>query len=157
MLGNFYAQYKTESGFTAKVSVGTNIGYITQNYFSPSYTAIGLEPLGIGGIGNKKSTILLSEYTLSYAKRIGDIHFFDVLAGYTYQHTQTNFLTTLSSGFTNEDLGVNNLQDGKPYARPYSAGLQKAGYIHCLWDQLFITRRVSFNGPISAVIIPPLC
>src|SRR5690606_39032420 len=72
VLGNFYAQYKTESGFSAKVSVGTNIGYTTQNYFSPSYTAIGLEPQGIGGIGNKKSEVLLSEYTLSYTKRIKD-------------------------------------------------------------------------------------
>ncbi|PVD52826.1 TonB-dependent receptor [Terrimonas sp.] len=127
LLGNFYAQYKTESGFTAKVSVGTNIGYTTQNYFSPSYTAIGLEPQGIGGIGNKKSQILLSEYTLSYAKHIKDIHFIDVLAGYTYQHTKTNFITTLSSGFTNEDLGVNNLQDGKPYgSRPIFSGLTES-------------------------------
>ncbi len=132
VLGNFYAQYKTESGFTAKVSVGSNIGYTTQNYFSPSYTAIGLEPLGIGGIGNKKSAILLSEYTLAYAKRIKEIHSFDVLAGYTYQHTKTNFLTTLSSNFTNEDLGVNNLQDGKPYgSRPIFSGLTESG-LHSL-------------------------
>lgn len=132
VLGNFYAQYKTESGFSAKVSVGTNIGYTTQNYFSPSYTAIGLEPHGIGGIGNKKSAILLSEYTLSYAKRINDIHSFDVLAGYTYQHTRTNFITTLSSNFTNEDRGVNNLQDGKPYgSRPIFSGLTESG-LHSL-------------------------
>lgn len=155
VLGNFYAQYKTESGFTAKVSVGTNIGYTTQNYFSPSYTAIGLEPLGIGGIGNKKSAILLSEYTLSYAKRIKDTHFFDVLAGYTYQHTKTNFLTTLSSGFTNEDLGVNNLQDGKPYgARPIFSGATESklhsllGRInYSLLDRYHVT--ANFRGDYS--------
>jgi TonB-linked SusC/RagA family outer membrane protein len=136
VLGNFYAQYKTESGFTAKVSVGSNIGYITQNYFSPSYTAIGLEPLGIGGIGNKKSAILLSEYTLSYTKRINDIHAFDVLAGYIYQHTQTNFITTLSSGFTHEDLGVNNLQDGRPYgARPIFSGATESS-LHSLLGRI---------------------
>lgn len=127
VLGNFYAQYKTESGFSAKVSVGTNIGYTTQNYFSPSYTAIGLEPQGIGGVGNKKSEVLLSEYTLSYAKRLKDIHAFDVLGGYTFQRTQTNFITTLSSHFTNEDLGVYNLQDGKPYgSRPIFSGLSES-------------------------------
>lgn len=123
LLANVYAQYKSESGITAKVSVGSNIGQTTQNYFSPSYTAIGLEPQGIGGIGNKKSEILLSEFTLSYAKRINDKHSFDALAGYTFQSTRNNFLTTLSSNFTNEDLGVNNLQDGKPYgARPIFSG-----------------------------------
>lgn len=127
VLGNFYAQYKTESGFSAKVSVGTNIGYTTQNYFSPSYTAIGLEPQGIGGIGNKKSEVLLSEYTLSYTKRIKDIHAFDILGGYTFQRTKTNFITTLSSHFTNEDLGVYNLQDGKPYgSRPIFSGLTES-------------------------------
>lgn len=127
LLGNFYAQYKTESGFTAKASVGTNIGYTTQNYFSPSYTAIGLEPQGIGGIGNKKSQILLTEYTLGYTRRINDIHSFDILAGYTYQSTKTNYLATLSSKFTNESLGVNNLQDGKPYgARPIFSGLSES-------------------------------
>lgn len=127
LLGNFYAQYKSESGFSAKVSVGTNIGYTTQNYFSPSYTAIGLEPQGIGGIGNKKAQIFLSEYTLGYTKRIKDIHAFDVLAGYTFQRTKTNFITTLSSNFTNEDLGVNNLQDGKPYgSRPIFSGLTES-------------------------------
>lgn len=127
LLGNFYAQYKTESGFTAKATVGTNIGYSTQNYFSPSYTAIGLEPKGIGGIGNKKSQILLSEYTLAYAKRLNDKHAFDVLAGYTFQSTKTNFITTLSSKFTNESLGVNNLQDGRPYgSRPIFSGLTES-------------------------------
>ena len=132
VLGNFYAQYKTESGFTAKATIGTNIGYATQKYFSPSYTAIGLEPHGIGGIGNKKSQILLTEYTLAYAKRIHDIHAIDVLAGYTFQDTKTNFLTTLSSNFTNQDLGVNNLQDGKPYgARPIFSG-QTESQLHSL-------------------------
>lgn len=127
VLANFYAQYKSESGFSGKISVGTNIGHTTQNYFSPSYTAIGLEPQGIGGIGNKKTQIFLSEYTLSYTKRIKENHAIDVLAGYTFQSTKANFLTTLSSNFTNEDLGVNNLQDGKPYgSRPIFSGLTES-------------------------------
>ncbi|MBN8857492.1 MAG: TonB-dependent receptor [Sphingobacteriales bacterium] len=132
VLANAYAQYKTRGGITAKVSVGSNLGYTTQNYFSPSYTAIGLEPKGIGGIGNKRSEILLNEYTLSYAKQINDIHAFDILAGYTFQRTKTNFISTLSSKFTNEDLGVNNLQDGKPYgSRPIFSG-QTESKLHSL-------------------------
>jgi len=53
-LGNFYAQYKIINGLIAKVNFGSNISQTTQNYFSPSYTAIGLVPNGIGGIGNKR-------------------------------------------------------------------------------------------------------
>lgn len=114
-LGNFYAQYTFLEGLTAKVNVGSNLSHTTQNYFSPSYTAIGLEPGGIGGIGNKRSEILLAEFTLFYTKKLNDIHSFDALGGYTYQDTKTNYSTTLSSNFTNESLGVDNLQDGTPY------------------------------------------
>jgi TonB-linked SusC/RagA family outer membrane protein len=115
LLGNFYAQYTPVTGLTAKINLGTNIGHTTQNYFSPSYTALGLEPDGIGGIGNKHIQVLLTEFTLNYAKRFNSVHSFDAMAGYTYQDTKTNFVTTQSSHFTNEDLGVNNLQDGTPY------------------------------------------
>ncbi len=123
VLSNFYAQYNPLEGLTAKLSIGSNIGHATQNYFSPSYTALGLEPKGIGGVGNKRSEILLSEFTLSYAKRKNAVHSFDALGGLTFQDTKTNFISTLSSRFTNESLGVNNLQDGSPYgARPIFSG-----------------------------------
>src|SRR5690606_40344850 len=50
-----------------------------------------------------------------------------ILGGYTFQRTKTNFITTLSSHFTNEDLGVYNLQDGKPYgSRPIFSGLTES-------------------------------
>ncbi|WP_298646007.1 TonB-dependent receptor [uncultured Proteiniphilum sp.] len=125
-LGNFFARYSPVEGLTAKINVASNISHTTQSYFSPSYTALGLEPIGIGGIGNKRVEILLSEFTLSYAKRLKDIHAFDALAGFTYQDTKTNFLTTMSAGFTNEELGVDNLQDGTPYgARPIFSGSTK--------------------------------
>lgn len=121
-LGNFYAQYRIIEGLTAKLNLGSNFSHTTQNYLSPSYTALGLEPDGIGGIGNKRVEILLSEFTLAYTKLMG-IHSFDALAGSTYQQTKTNYMSTTSSGFTNEKLGVNNLQDGTPFgATPIYSG-----------------------------------
>lgn len=114
-LGNFYAQYSLLKGLKAKLNVGTNVSHTTQNYFSPSYTAIGLETDGLGGIGNKRQEILLSEFTLAYSKKLKEIHAFDALAGVTYQNTRTSFISTMSAGFTNETLGVYNLQDGTPY------------------------------------------
>jgi len=127
-LGNFYAQYKITDGLTAKINLGSNISHTTQNYFSPNYTAIGLEPIGIGGIGNKSVEILLSEFTLTYAKQIG-IHSFDILTGFTDQESKTNYLTTMCSKFTDESLGVNNLQDGTPYGiTPYSGASNSSLY-----------------------------
>jgi TonB-linked SusC/RagA family outer membrane protein len=127
LLGNFYAQFTPVAGLTAKLNVGTDVSHTTQNYFSPSYTAIGLEPDGIGGIGNKRLQILLAEFTVNYAKQFNKVHSIDVLAGYTYQDTKTNFVTTQSAGFIYEDLGVNNLQDGSPYGdKPVFSGASES-------------------------------
>ncbi|MEI8084921.1 MAG: TonB-dependent receptor [Paludibacter sp.] len=121
-LGNFYAQYEIIKGLTAKINLGTNLNYTTQNYFAPEYTALGLEPNGIGGIGNKKVEISLSEYTLAYAKKIGR-HSFNFLIGYTYEASKTNYISSTTYGFTDETLGVNNLQDGSPYGNtPINSG-----------------------------------
>lgn len=126
-LSSFYAKYTPVAGLTAKINLGGNINHTTQNYFSPSYTALGLEPDGIGGIGNKRVEILLSEFTLTYVKQVNDLHSFDALAGFTYQDTKMNFLTTMSAGFTNEELGVDNLQDGKPYgSTPILSGASRS-------------------------------
>jgi TonB-linked SusC/RagA family outer membrane protein len=116
LLGSFYAKYTIADGLTAKINVGTNISHTTQNYFAPSYTAVGLAPDGIGGVGNKRQEVFLSEYTLNYVKALGEVHAIDALAGFTYEDTKTNFQTSQTAKFTNETLGVNNLQDGsEPY------------------------------------------
>ncbi|MDR0714067.1 MAG: TonB-dependent receptor [Bacteroidales bacterium] len=116
LLGNAFARYKLIDGLTAKVSAGTLISHATQNFFAPSYTALGLEKEGIGGIGDKRQEVLQTEYTLTYARQLNKAHFIDLLAGYTWQDTKTNYVVHLTSQFTDETLGVNNLADGaKPF------------------------------------------
>ncbi|MDR1225920.1 MAG: TonB-dependent receptor [Prevotellaceae bacterium] len=126
-LGNVYAQYSPVEGLTAKLSVGNNTTHTTQKYFSPSYTALGLEPDGIGGKGHKQTKIMLSEFTLTYAKRLNDKHAFDVLAGATYENTKVDFDGMQTAGFTDESLGADNLQDGLPYGkRPVFSGVSES-------------------------------
>ncbi|KAA6299878.1 MAG: TonB-dependent receptor SusC, partial [Candidatus Ordinivivax streblomastigis] len=125
LLGNFYARYNIIDGLTAKINAGTYISHVTQNLFAPSYTAIGLDVEGVGGIGNKQQQVSQTEYTLAYTKRINKAHFIDLLAGYTYQDTKTNYVINLTTHFTNEKLGVNNLADGaKPF--PPVSGVSEA-------------------------------
>ncbi|MDR0567147.1 MAG: TonB-dependent receptor [Prevotellaceae bacterium] len=117
LLGNAYARYSIAGGLSAKVSAGVYSSYVTQNFFAPSYTALGLEQVGLGAIGNKRQTVSQAEYTLTYTRQLNRDHLIDVLGGYTWQHTQTNYNVNLTSHFTNEDLGANNLADGaSPYA-----------------------------------------
>nr|WP_295922282.1 TonB-dependent receptor [uncultured Dyadobacter sp.] len=112
LMANFFARYHITDALVAKVSVGTSVNNATQNFFAPSYTSLGLAEKGVGAVGNKRNEVLQTEYTLGYTKKLNDIHFIDVLAGYTYQRTSLNYATSIAARFTNETLKHNNLADG---------------------------------------------
>ncbi len=119
LLANTYLKYKF-GDFTAKASLGLSNEHITQNYFSPSYTALGLSNKGVGGIGNKTNNIVQQEYTIDYTKSIHGNHFINALAGYTVQKSNTAYNSILVTHFTNEDLKQNNLADGSQIYPPAS-------------------------------------
>lgn len=119
LLSNVWAQFH-RGDFTAKVSVGLNREQITQNYFSPSYTSLGLATDGIGGIGNKGNEIWQTEYTLQWARQINDANYADALVGYTRQSSRSNYNSVLVTHFTNESLKHNNLADGSNIYPPLS-------------------------------------
>lgn len=124
LLSNVWTQYVI-GDFTAKVTVGLNKEQITQNYFSPSYTSLGLANEGVGGIGNKTNEIWQEEYTLTWRKQLNDNNYMDAMAGYTYQNSKTNYNSVLVTHFTNENLKHNNLADGSSIYPPQS-GLSEA-------------------------------
>lgn len=111
ILGNIFAQYTIIDGLKVKVNAGGNISYITQNYFAPPYTALGLNQdiRGMGAIGNRRTDITQTEYLLTYTKQLNAEHFFDILGGYTNQNTKTDF----SVSKANHLESFNNLSTGK--------------------------------------------
>ncbi|MDR2122587.1 MAG: TonB-dependent receptor [Flavobacteriaceae bacterium] len=116
LLGNFFVKYNITPGLTAKVNIGSNLSHTTQDFFAPSYTALGLALHGIGGVGNKQYEAWQTEYTLNYTKKFRENHSFDILAGYTYERTSANSSTAFSSNFSNESIKNNGLQYGtKPH------------------------------------------
>ncbi|MDR0866322.1 MAG: TonB-dependent receptor [Candidatus Symbiothrix sp.] len=96
LLGNFYAKYNipTIEGLAVKYSTGTNINYITQNFFAPPYTVLGINQdiQGRGAVGNRQTTVNQSEYLLTYTKQLNPIHYIDLLAGYTNQESKTDIV-----------------------------------------------------------------
>lgn len=93
ILANFYAQYVVINGLNIKVNAGQNIDYITQNYFAPPYTALGLNQdiRGMGAIGNRRTDVTQIEGLLTYSRQLSSAHLIDILGGYTYQKTKTDF------------------------------------------------------------------
>ena len=122
---NASLSYYIAEGLTAKAAVGANVTDITQNYFAPSYTALGLNEGGVGSIGHKQNQVTQGELTLDYERQLGDNHYVSGLLGYTIQSTQTNFNLSTTSRYTNEELGYNNLGDGSHVYTP-SSGQTKA-------------------------------
>lgn len=117
---NAFLRYQINDDLALKLSVGADLNSLTQNYFAPSYTALGLNEHGVGSIGNKRNETTQGELLLTYTHRFGSQHFVDALAGYTYQRTETEYNTTTTSHFTNETLGHHNLSDGSQVYTPRS-------------------------------------
>lgn len=92
-LGNFYAHYTILEGLKARINLGANIDYITQNFFAPPYTALGINQdiRGAGAVGNRRTDVTQSEFLLTYTKQLTPAHYIDLLAGYTHQKTKTDF------------------------------------------------------------------
>lgn len=119
LLSNVWAQYAW-GDFQAKATLGLNKEQITQNYFSPKYTSLGLSNEGLGGIGNKAHEIWQQEYTLNWSKWLNDKNYLNALVGYTYQKSNTTYNSILVSHFTNETLKQYNLADGSSIYPPES-------------------------------------
>lgn len=125
LLSNAWVQYKF-GDFTAKATLGLNKEQITQNYFSPSYTSLGLANEGMGGIGNKANEVWQQEYTLTWSKVLNASNYLDALVGYTRQSSSTNYNSVLVTHFTNEELKHNNLADGASIYPPKSGHSEAA-------------------------------
>ena len=123
LLTNFSLEYKLLDHFTLKAALGLDREHITQNYFSPSYTALGLANEGMGGIGHKNQEVWQQEYTINYDNKFG-VHTINALAGYTEQRTSTAYNSVLVTHFTNESLGYNNLADGSDVYPPASGSTE---------------------------------
>lgn len=113
-------KYNIVEGLNAKLAVGAHLDDITQNFFAPSYTALGINEGGVGSIGHKQNQTTQAELTLDWERQLSDAHFVNALVGYTTQHSQTNYNTTTTSQYTNETLGYNNLADGSHVYTPTS-------------------------------------
>lgn len=123
LLSNVWAQ-ASHAGFVARVAIGLSREQIRQNYFSPSYTSLGLANDGMGGIGNKANEIWQQEYTLTWAGAPGDSHYLDALVGYTSQKSTSDYNSVMATHFTNEDLKHNNLADGSEVYPPKSGATE---------------------------------
>jgi TonB-linked SusC/RagA family outer membrane protein len=128
LLGNFYARYSVPrvEGLTLKFSAGVNVDYITQNFFAPPNTVLGINTdiRGRAAVGNRRTDVSQSEYLATYTRSAG-AHYIDLLAGYTAQRTATTFQRTTVTGLeTFDDIGFSNVTSRDVRSRSKNATLR---------------------------------
>ena len=144
IIGNASASYEFAAGLIGKASFGFDIDNLTQNYFAPHYTALGLANGGTGSIAKRRLETWQTEFTLNYNHQFGRNHLVDALIGYTYQTTNRTFLTGSSSKYTDESLKQNNLSGGSQYAAPLSG--ESSSNLHSLIGRINYTLQNKYNA-----------
>ena len=144
IIGNASLTYEFLDGLVGKASLGFDLDNLTQNYFAPHYTALGLANGGTGSIAKRRLETWQTEFTLNYRHNFGRSHQLDALAGYTYQTTNRTFLTGSSSKYTDESLKQNNLSGGSLFAAPLSG--ESSSNLHSLIGRVNYTLLDRYNA-----------
>ncbi len=144
IIGNASLTYEFTDGLVGKASLGFDFDNLTQNYFAPHYTALGLANGGTGSIAKRRLETWQTEFTLNYRHNFGRSHQLDALAGYTYQTTNRTFLTGSSSKYTDESLKQNNLSGGSLFAAPLSG--ESSSNLHSLIGRVNYTLLDKYNA-----------
>ena len=144
IIGNASLNYGIIPGLIGKASIGFDIDNLTQNYFAPHYTALGLANGGTGSIAKRRLETWQTEFTLNYRHNFGKHHQFDAMIGYTYQTSNRTFLTGSSSKYTDESLKQNNLSGGSQFAAPLSG--ESSSNLHSLIGRVNYTLLDRYNA-----------
>lgn len=108
-IGVGWAEYEIIPNLKAKVNFGGDISNTRQSNYAPSYTSTGLANKGVASVGQTKTNVWQSEYTLNYSNVINNIHSLSILAGYTAQRTDLSTFATSNYGYSNDATGYNSL------------------------------------------------
>lgn len=138
VLGNTSLTFNILDGLKAKTSIGADILNINRTSFFPSVTTqIGRDFTGELTLANRNSANILNENILSYTKQLGDKHFIDVVAGYTYQKEVNRFTSTTTRGITAASVDQATLQGGPDILTPTSERRE--------WELESVLGRVNYN------------
>jgi len=144
LLGNFYATYNVPQvkGLSLRLSAGTDVNYITQNFFAPPSSSLGINEdiQGRGSIGNRRTDVQQGDLLVTYTRQLGKDHFIDLLGGYTQQKTTTTLALTNVVKLENFD----NIGFSSPTERDVTSR-KETGSLHSLITRVNYTLKNRYN------------
>lgn len=136
VLGDIYTEISFLNDFKLKVSIGTDVFYSKANLYTPSkiYQSNGKAS---ATVSVNRSINWLNENTLNWNKTFNDIHSLSVLAGFTMQQNNSEYVSASSAEFVNDIMKYNNLGAGAIYNQPGSSATQ--------WNLMSYLARVNYS------------
>ncbi|HEU0052182.1 MAG TPA: hypothetical protein VFQ39_03350, partial [Longimicrobium sp.] len=121
LLGNAYTSYELIPGLTARVSVGGDYADRFRNTFFPRTTRTGLEaPNGQAIRGTATVLSVLNENTLTWDRDLGELSHFNLVAGYTWQTSETERTNVTGSDFVTDVNGFDDISSARVRGTPSS-------------------------------------
>jgi TonB-linked SusC/RagA family outer membrane protein len=136
LLGDINGEFKIMEGLTAKVTIGADIFYDKANQYTPN-TIYQSNGKATATVGVNRSINWLNENTLNWVQTFNDIHSLNVLAGFTMQQNNTEYVMGSASDFVNNIMTYNNMGAGALYNQPGSSGIQ--------WNLMSYLARVNYT------------
>jgi TonB-dependent starch-binding outer membrane protein SusC len=140
IFGNVFAEYRILEGLNFKVIFGADAIISKSASYLPRTVSSGLSQGGAASINNNQALTWINENLLTYTKNIHDAHSFNFLLGFTQQASRSEFSSSGSRSFVNDNLGYNNIGSGAVSLVPGSS-------INTWGLQSYLGRvNYSFNG-----------
>jgi TonB-linked SusC/RagA family outer membrane protein len=152
LLSNLYAQATLYEGLTFKTTYGTDYATRGRNTYYNRNTIRGLQAGGDALVGSTTTSSWLNENTLTYDRRIRDIHTITLLGGFTQQRTDFTGVNLSASNFPSDVTLYNALQaasvQGVPSTRRTTRTLESwLGRVnYSLLDRYLLTVNYRADG-----------
>lgn len=136
---NGFAEYEIIKGLKLKVSAGYTLDSRKQDQFNNSKTRYG-GPTSSDGVNAQvvryERLTWLNENTLTYQTNIQKKHFFNALAGVTFQNSDYEYYSFRTTNIPNESLGMAGMSEGT---------LDSSSSSKSSWSMISYLARLNYN------------
>jgi len=107
--GSFYMEIEPVKGLKFKSTWGGYINNYENDQYLPTTTVTGAKTGGSAEISNASTNTFLNENILTYGKKLGDDHKFNLMAAYSRQYSTYQNTSLSGTGFTSDKYTYNNI------------------------------------------------
>jgi len=151
LLGNVYLEYTLFTDLTFRTSLAADIYHQTQDMYTPRTVYSGSFNDGQARFATTDLQTLLTENTLSYQKKFGQIHQISAVAGFTFQKNTSRTFIDIATNFPNDILGYYGIENAEDMPTIYSSFAESAivSYLGRVNYNLMERYLLTFTGRVD--------